>query len=163
MAEDGKMEESNETNNREESTSVTSADLDFFRQMERDLGLPDDFVMLLLLEKDDWSFVVKLHALCETIITQTVVRLIAQPQIEDTVSRMLMHVKVRLVRDFSAISDDHELSDLRSATSSYCHSLQAAFGSEAQFTAWQRFTWLREAPTPTHLSASRPQDTTYRG
>jgi hypothetical protein len=35
-------------------------------KLEKDLGLPRFFLVEILKEKDDWSFIVKLHALLES-------------------------------------------------------------------------------------------------
>jgi hypothetical protein len=63
--------------------------LDFFgvRQLEEDLELPTGFFEDLAHE-DDWSFVIKLHALIEAALTHLLVETIARPSLHDIFSRI---------------------------------------------------------------------------
>lgn len=75
-------------------------------ELEREADLPPGFCTQLLLENDDWSFVVKLHALCETAITQTVLKTLERPEIDDTVARLFMKTKIVLAVDLKILSKD---------------------------------------------------------
>lgn len=55
--------------------------------LEGDLGLPHGFFFNLMKE-DDWSFLVKLQALVETACTYLLVNALAQPSLEDALSRL---------------------------------------------------------------------------
>ena len=68
----------------------TEIDLfDFFgvRQLEEDLRLPVGFFQDLA-QEDDWSFVIKLHALIEAAVTHLLVETLARPSLHDIFSRI---------------------------------------------------------------------------
>jgi DNA-binding MltR family transcriptional regulator len=99
---------SRQTNGESESPVATS--------VERMLRLPSDFVSSLLLDADDWSFVVKAHALLESCLNMITARYIAREhdhyrgEIMDVVSRLNTSDtrcgKIAFLRAFGVL--DHE-------------------------------------------------------
>jgi hypothetical protein len=59
------------------------------RELERSLGLPEGFIERLE-EEDDWSFVIKAHALVEAAMTQLLVHELHKPQLGDIIARLDM-------------------------------------------------------------------------
>lgn len=58
----------------------------YAKAVERELGLREGFVASLYGE-DDWSFVIKLHALLEAALTHALVQYLKQPALQDIISR----------------------------------------------------------------------------
>lgn len=56
-------------------------------QLARDLGLPDTFLSDLLKE-DDWSFIIKLHALLEAVLTHLLTHTFGKPELNDIFSKL---------------------------------------------------------------------------
>lgn len=104
----------------------SGAEMDLFeffrvRQLEDDLGLPVGFFKALAKE-DDWSFVIKLHALIEAAATHLLVETIAKPSLQDIFSRIDMSNtqvgKLAFMDKLGLVSKDakrfiHTLSELR--------------------------------------------------
>jgi hypothetical protein len=63
-------------------------------EMEREIGLPDRF-LLDLVEESDWSFVIKLHALLEAALAQALVAEIGDTRLSEIVSRLTLQNKLR--------------------------------------------------------------------
>ena len=59
------------------------------RQLEENLRLPIGFFESLA-QEDDWSFVIKLHALMEAAVTHLLVETLAEPSLQDIFSRLDM-------------------------------------------------------------------------
>ncbi|QIN79349.1 hypothetical protein GBA65_13445 [Rubrobacter marinus] len=59
------------------------------RQLEENLQLPIGFFEALV-QEDDWSFIIKLHALMEAAVTHLVVETIAKPSLQDIFARIDM-------------------------------------------------------------------------
>lgn len=57
-------------------------------ELERELGVPDGFFARLLLSEDDWSFVIKTHALIEAAVTHAVERLVGRPELASTITSL---------------------------------------------------------------------------
>ena len=57
------------------------------------LGVPVDFLLDLGSERDDWAFVVKIHALVETSLTDIFVRHIGRPELERELRGMVLRSK----------------------------------------------------------------------
>jgi hypothetical protein len=56
-------------------------------QIEHDLGLPTNFLWNLQAE-DDWSAIIKLHALLETAVTHLLVQFFGHDELEDVFANM---------------------------------------------------------------------------
>ena len=50
--------------------------------LSKDLNLPDGFLTNLLLEQDDWVFIVKAQAILETAVTSLLVAHLGRPELE---------------------------------------------------------------------------------
>lgn len=77
-------------NRARKSRKVTFASvpqLAIIHKVETQLGLPEQFCNKLLAE-DDWSFVIKLHALLEAAISHLLVETLRQPRLRSVFSRM---------------------------------------------------------------------------
>jgi uncharacterized protein YutE (UPF0331/DUF86 family) len=59
--------------------------LDFFKDLEPELGVTPGFFNSLL-EEDDWSFVIKLHALIEAAATHLLLEVLDKPETRDVIS-----------------------------------------------------------------------------
>jgi hypothetical protein len=57
--------------------SLTRASID----IERDLGLPQHFLLDLFKEEDDWSLIIKMHALVEALISHLLMHAIGDPRL----------------------------------------------------------------------------------
>jgi len=91
------------------------------RELELDLGLPKGFCNKLL-EEDDWSFVIKLHALLESALSELITRALQRKQLSDIFSRIEMSNtktgKLAFVRALNLLPAGHiqfmrKLSELR--------------------------------------------------
>src|SRR5689334_8544105 len=56
--------------------------------LENNLGLPKDFIKSIMRSSDDWSFIIKTHALFESAITHWVTEELNRPELELLVSRL---------------------------------------------------------------------------
>lgn len=61
---------------------------DHFNELEARIGLSPGFSTRLLRDEDDWSFVIKLHALFEAVCTHLVIYHLQEPAIARIVARM---------------------------------------------------------------------------
>ena len=75
-------------------------------QIEREAGLPAGFYYGLTSERDDWSYVIKLHALCETTLTQSLLKVIDKSEIDEPVAKLHMRTKITLAKGLGLLSDD---------------------------------------------------------
>ena len=89
--------------------------------LERDLGLPKGFCVKLI-EEDDWSFVIKLHALVESAVSELITRTVQRNELSDIFSRIemsntrtgkLAFVKALNLLPSRHIQFVHKLSELR--------------------------------------------------
>ena|SRR5437660_11669723 len=62
---------------------------DSLGRLEHDSGLPSGFC-LALLQENDWSFVIKLHALLETAVSQLLVHALGGEELVDVFSALEM-------------------------------------------------------------------------
>lgn len=92
-------------------------------EFERRLGLPKNFYTKLL-QEDDWSFIVKLHALFEGACTHIITTRLHAPELADAFAQLdfanTKYGKVALVRSLGAISSEQAailraLAELRNA------------------------------------------------
>jgi hypothetical protein len=58
------------------------------RRMARDLGVPENLIAELFDEPNDWSFIIKAHALIEAALTEVLTVAIGREQLRGVVSRM---------------------------------------------------------------------------
>src|SRR5262249_46254997 len=73
--------------------------LDFFalvRAAAVEFGLSDTFMFDLAQEKDDWSFVVKAHALLESMVRETLLEHVRDAQLYDELSKLDLRRKRRI-------------------------------------------------------------------
>ncbi len=59
----------------------------FLADIERGLGLPAGFIVALTKE-DDWSLLIKTHALLETVITEVLLAFLQHEEVNTTVYRL---------------------------------------------------------------------------
>ena len=90
--------------------------------IEKTLGIRSGLLHELLTEGDDWSFVVKSHALVESAVTHLIVATIRQPQVHDFFARLELSNattgKLAVVKKLDLSPEAHrrfirELSELR--------------------------------------------------
>ena len=55
--------------------------LDAINELENDTGVKEGF-FISLLKEDDWSFIIKIHALYEAAITSLILNKLGQPTLE---------------------------------------------------------------------------------
>jgi len=60
---------------------------DSTKELLRSIGLPDDLLESLL-DENDWSFIIKLHALFEAVLASAIVKKLNAPSIEEAVSQL---------------------------------------------------------------------------
>jgi hypothetical protein len=94
---------------------------DSLGRLEEDCGLPHGFA-LALLEEDDWSFIIKLHALMESAVSQLLANALARPELADVFAALEMSNtktgKIAFVRALDLLPKQHTdfiraLSELR--------------------------------------------------
>lgn len=93
----------------------------FIKELEEELAVPAVFFHGLL-EEDDWSFAIKLHALIEAAITHLLTEALGEPELRDIISRLelsnLTTGKLAFVKSMSLLDRDsrrfiQKLSELR--------------------------------------------------
>src|SRR6266852_4096201 len=93
------------------------------RNLEHDLGIPPGFC-LKLRQDDDWSFVIKLHALIECAAAEQLTRTLRRKELADTFSRLalsnLKTGKLALIKALNLLPSAHiqfirNFSELRNA------------------------------------------------
>src|SRR5205807_8135781 len=70
-----------------EITFASLPQLAIVHELENQLGLPSEFCNRLLGE-DDWSFVIRIHALLEAAITHLLIETLREPRLRPLFSRM---------------------------------------------------------------------------
>jgi hypothetical protein len=80
-------------------------------EFERSLGLSEGFVRGLGKEGDDWTFVIKAHALIETGLTELLIHSLGHPELENTVVKLPISgqfSKLTLCREMGMLPDNGE-------------------------------------------------------
>lgn len=67
-----------------------------------ELGLPVGFLATLN-KDDDWTFIIKTHALLETALSHSITKTLFRPEVSNTISRMNIHAKCQLAEDLHVI------------------------------------------------------------
>lgn len=79
-------------------------------ELVKELGLPESFYAELLGE-DDWSFIIKLHALMEAAVTGLIVAALGQKELHNLISRLELSNKttgkMAFVKALSLLEDDY--------------------------------------------------------
>jgi hypothetical protein len=79
------------------------------RQFETRAGLPRDFLRGLV-QDDDWSFVIKVHACFEASLTHLLRTELDCPELDDIIARLPLHgdpiSEIRLVRSMGLVGKD---------------------------------------------------------
>jgi len=95
--------------------------LTHIRDFETHLGVPNRFFESLISE-DDWSFIIKLHALVESVSTNILVDALGKPELRDQLSRLPLsdseYGKLSLMKSLDLVSKPYrgfirKLSELR--------------------------------------------------
>jgi hypothetical protein len=68
------------------------------QQLSEEFGLPSNFVDDLFLQTDDWSFVIKSHALIESLCTQLLLEHLKQPLLDKFVAKMDLTRKRQMLK-----------------------------------------------------------------
>jgi hypothetical protein len=116
-----------------------------------ELGLPVDFVYALR-EEDDWSFVVKCHALLETLVTQLLLEHLKQPRLNRLISRKSINEKRQLLAaitpDYLHANEQRALQALGELRNSFVHNIaRTQFTLKAEFSGQEQrlkrdFGWV---------------------
>ncbi len=61
------------------------------------LNLPDEFLKNLLFEDDDWSFVIKAHALLEAAVCAWIAASVRRPELENALTEIDMRTRIKLL------------------------------------------------------------------
>jgi hypothetical protein len=77
---------------------------EFTTDYEQQLGLPDGFIIDLLVERDDWSFVIKLHGLLEGAVTKKLLELLGRPALAKPFRYVNMRTMIAMAESVEAIS-----------------------------------------------------------
>ena len=78
--------------------------LRFVTQYEGQLGVPAGFILGLLVEADDWSFVLKLHGVLEGALNKKLLELIGRPALEQPFRRLQMRTMISFAEALEAMS-----------------------------------------------------------
>ena len=83
--------------------------LDGMRTLAKICGLRQDFLSdLLMLERDDWSFVIKAHALLESVVCQLLATHLKQPAMEYVLAQNVQMEDRIVMMKALGIADDNE-------------------------------------------------------
>lgn len=58
------------------------------KKIEKELGLPDNFLVSIYVDDDDWSFVIKLHSMVEAAVTHLLLTRFADDRLMDVLSSL---------------------------------------------------------------------------
>ena len=92
------------------------------QKIERGLELPDGFLVRLLNERDDWSFIIKTHALVESAVNHALVAKLRKREVSNVIARLALSNestgKLALVKSLGLLEREHRtfirwLSELR--------------------------------------------------
>jgi hypothetical protein len=72
-------------------------------EMEPRLGLPNGFIVRLL-NDDDWSFVIKMHALLESTVTVVLANLFHHDEVQNALAQVEMHHKIKMLSALNVFS-----------------------------------------------------------
>jgi hypothetical protein len=72
------------------------------RDLQRELGIAQDFFDRLLAE-DDWSFIVKTHAVIEAAISQLLTEVVGRKELQDVFAKMPVREKLAFARAAGAL------------------------------------------------------------
>src|SRR5262245_395525 len=87
----------------EEPVRVTNS----LRTLSKMLNLPEPFLTELLLEENDWAFIVKAHALLETAVTTLLVTHLDKPELEDFIAEELeMSQRIKMLSALNLCSEE---------------------------------------------------------
>jgi len=101
---------------------VTEQQPNLIQRIERGLQLPDDFLVGLLNERDDWSFVIKTHALIELAVNHALIATLRKPEVSKVIERLELSNqatgKLALIKSLALLDKEHRsfirwLSELR--------------------------------------------------
>ncbi len=76
----------------------------FIADYEKQLSLPNDFVVRLLVEPDDWSFILKLHGVLEDAVSKKLLQLLGKPSLAKPFRRVPMRTLIGFAEKLEAIS-----------------------------------------------------------
>jgi hypothetical protein len=75
--------------------------------LAKDLALPEGFLIDLLLEESDWSFIVKAQAILETAVTSLLVAHLGKPELEDVIAESLeMSQRIKMLSALNLCSPE---------------------------------------------------------
>jgi hypothetical protein len=99
--------------------------------MSRALKLPDSFLENLLARDDDWSFVIKAHALLEASVCAWLAANLGRPELEDALTEIDMRTRVKLLSalDLGTASERRKMNALSNLRNRLAHR-----ASESHFT-----------------------------
>jgi hypothetical protein len=76
------------------------------RALESELEIPEGFLEGLINEADDWSFIIKLHALIEAAVTHLVVSEVDREPLNDLLADLRVPAKLALAKKLDLLEDD---------------------------------------------------------
>lgn len=94
--------------------------------LEKRMSLPNDFVLSILNEDDDWAFITKLHSLIETVLGQLIVKAVAKKELENEIFKLNYRTKLSMTRDLRFIDKNISiyLNDLSRIRNQYIHNIK---------------------------------------
>jgi hypothetical protein len=78
--------------------------LAFLTRYESELRVPNGFVVRLLAESNDWSFVLKLHGLLEGAVSKKLLELLGRPALAKPLGKVQMRTLIAFAHSLDAIS-----------------------------------------------------------
>ena len=112
--------------------------LDAINELENDTGVKEGF-FISLLKEDDWSFIIKIHALYEAAITSLILNKLGQPTLENFISKLELgdrnRGKLKLSKELDLLGSDerkfiYALSEIRN---SFVHNVNNTYVDLGQY------------------------------
>lgn len=99
--------------------------------LERRIGIPEGFFWSLLMEKNDWAYVVKLSVICEAALTHMLVLAVGNEQLYDHFSGLTQARRIELAKQLGILSDadKHTLLTIAQIRNSFAHRVENLTGS----------------------------------
>src|SRR5438445_12959245 len=81
--------------------------LEAIKQLENNLSLPKSFYRKLL-KDDDWSFIIRLHALVEAAVSTLIIEALGHPQLTKIIKRLGTQTKRAMMKELKLFDKNHQ-------------------------------------------------------
>lgn len=135
-------------------------------------GLRPSFFSDLFLEQDDWSFIIKIHALLESVVCSMLAAHLSRPALEDTLAaKVEMEARIEMLKALNLVSDQQRkmmrtLSRLRNKLVHNVKQTDFTFSSylenkETRKNFVEAFTFEAEKPLMAEFILANPRATIW--